>query len=638
MSIQMIPLNQLVISPDNVRRTDRKADLDALCASILAHGLLQNLSVKMREQNRFEVVAGSRRHAALKALAKDGKIARDIPVACKLIDDQDACEASLAENVQRVAMNAMDEADAFQKLLDEGASTDDIGRRFGAPTRHVEQRLAFAKLSPKIKAAYRRGELNLDSARAFCIEPAHDKQDAVLRALGKPITHAGQVRALLTQGAMKSTDRLVRFVGLDAYEAAGGALTRDLFDPDAVFVSDTDLIARLCDARLEQIRADFERDGWGWVDVSAGQTGLSSHTGQRIHPTRRAMTRAERKQLAALDAAIAALDRQLEQSEDDDDSAYHQRDALEAEREALMAQTQQWDKELMALAGVIVRIDYQGAAQFSYGLVAKADQPKLNRLLASRSPEGDPGSSGDGSDAAAHEAEIAPRYSKTLARHLTTERSKAIRTELSQAPDIALSLIVCAALLALRRSNELGIGIYLNSAPITDLERLDQRRSDLLAELPEERMQLLEWSLTLSADRKIEILALLAANAFDTVHEARTSQDRALQTCADRVASALDLDMRKYWTADAGFLAQLSKRTLMEIYEAAPALAAKKPKQREKALQAQAKLKRDDLAKSVAHIIEGDGWLPDLLITPLEAGAFSVTPEGEAAIAAIAAQ
>ena len=65
---QLIPLNRLVVSRLNVRRTDRKADIDALAASIAAHGLLQNLTVAATATDKYEVVAGSRRLAALKAL------------------------------------------------------------------------------------------------------------------------------------------------------------------------------------------------------------------------------------------------------------------------------------------------------------------------------------------------------------------------------------------------------------------------------------------------------------------------------------------------------------------------------------------------------------------------------------------
>ena len=64
-----IALNKLAISERNIRRTDRKVDLDALAASIRSLGLLQNLSVTRAEGDRYTVGAGGRRLAALKALA-----------------------------------------------------------------------------------------------------------------------------------------------------------------------------------------------------------------------------------------------------------------------------------------------------------------------------------------------------------------------------------------------------------------------------------------------------------------------------------------------------------------------------------------------------------------------------------------
>ena len=74
--IQLIALNNLVSSPRNVRKQDRKADIDALAASIAAHGLLQNLCVVPTEGDKYEVDAGGRRLAALKQLAKQKVIAK----------------------------------------------------------------------------------------------------------------------------------------------------------------------------------------------------------------------------------------------------------------------------------------------------------------------------------------------------------------------------------------------------------------------------------------------------------------------------------------------------------------------------------------------------------------------------------
>ncbi len=69
MSVQYIPLNRLVASEHNARRTDRKADIDSLSASIAALGLLQNLTVAPTATDRFQVVAGAGRQAGRKKQA-----------------------------------------------------------------------------------------------------------------------------------------------------------------------------------------------------------------------------------------------------------------------------------------------------------------------------------------------------------------------------------------------------------------------------------------------------------------------------------------------------------------------------------------------------------------------------------------
>ena len=84
-TIEFIPLNKLIASPRNVRRKDRKADIEALAASIAARGLLQNLCVVPTDGGSYEVDAGDRRRQALKLLAKTRLIPKDHPVACNVI-------------------------------------------------------------------------------------------------------------------------------------------------------------------------------------------------------------------------------------------------------------------------------------------------------------------------------------------------------------------------------------------------------------------------------------------------------------------------------------------------------------------------------------------------------------------------
>jgi ParB family chromosome partitioning protein len=85
MNIQMIPLNQLVASTANVRKTGAKTRIEELAANIAAIGLLQNLQVRPTENGTYEVIAGSRRVAALKLLSKQKTLAKDEPIACNVL-------------------------------------------------------------------------------------------------------------------------------------------------------------------------------------------------------------------------------------------------------------------------------------------------------------------------------------------------------------------------------------------------------------------------------------------------------------------------------------------------------------------------------------------------------------------------
>ena len=76
MTIELIPLSKLIPCPANVRRTGRNDGIEELAASIKAHGLLQNLQVRAGAGGKFEVVAGQRRLAALKLLAKAKDLAQ----------------------------------------------------------------------------------------------------------------------------------------------------------------------------------------------------------------------------------------------------------------------------------------------------------------------------------------------------------------------------------------------------------------------------------------------------------------------------------------------------------------------------------------------------------------------------------
>jgi ParB family transcriptional regulator, chromosome partitioning protein len=221
MTMQTISLTQLVPSAANVRKTGTKTGIEELAASIAAHGLLQNLQVRPVKGGSFEVVAGGRRLAALKLLAKQKKISPDYLVPCHALDQQDATEISLAENEMREAMHPADQFEAFKKLADDGTGPEEIAARFGTTPKIVTQRLRLAVVSPKLIALYRREEMTLDCLMAFTVCDDHRQQEKAWAALPHYARRdPDHIRGTLTEKHIAADSKLALFIGVKAYEKA----------------------------------------------------------------------------------------------------------------------------------------------------------------------------------------------------------------------------------------------------------------------------------------------------------------------------------------------------------------------------------------------------------------------------------
>ena len=636
--IQLIALNKLLASPRNVRRQDRKADIDALAASIAAHGLLQNLCVVPTESDKFEVDAGGRRLVALKQLAKQRVISKDHPIPCHVVAVEQGIEVSLAENIQRVAMDAMDEVDAYAALVAEGSTADDVARRFGVTRRHVDQRLALAGLSTKIKAAWKRGDVSLEAARAFCLVESHAQQESVFRSLGKPVTHAGSVRARLMEGGMRASDRLAKFVGLEAYELAGGGVVRDLFDAEAVYVEDPALMTQLAEKRLEGELDSWAAQGWGWVEYSLGQGRADSgYAAMRLQPDWREFTDEEESELARLRGDLDALDAALDDDSVEDDPRWETRDTIAGEIESLRQSARVWDREIIAHAGVVLSISHDGEAHATLGVVRQSDE-KTVKAIRKRLATDDVHSEEGVGDGKIYSTNAAPRESglpKTLIRDLSQARTRAIRLLLTRDRETALAVTVAAMIARTVFKSELpgigiGIGIAAHAVHVHDLDALVETRSALLAHVPDEEDEVLDWCLIQPPETLLSLLAVIVADSIDLVHEKGSPADHRRHALADRLATILDLDMRQYWEADASYWTRLPKADLLAAFVEAPIPAGQSERSREAVIKAHAKLKKDELAAKVGEAFAGVGYLPDLLVTSVPAGVFELTSEGVA--------
>ncbi len=276
--IEMIPLRQLCLSQHNVRTTPAsQADDDSLEASIEAHGVRQNLNVLLsghpEADDAYEVVAGGRRLGALTRLAAAGKIDRDTyPVPCLIMGDKDEIgEISLVENVVRADMHPADQVEAFRGLHEAGHTVEEIAERFGVTPVTVEKRLRLATVHPDLLQAYRDEELNLEALMAFTVSPDPEAQLTCFKAVeGHYHVNPRSIRSALVEEKLNGGSAAVQFVGVEAYEAAGGTVTRDLFaenDEAGVYIDDPQLLKTLATSKLNEVAAELKKEGWKWVDV-----------------------------------------------------------------------------------------------------------------------------------------------------------------------------------------------------------------------------------------------------------------------------------------------------------------------------------------------------------------------------------
>lgn len=635
--VVLIPLNKLKKSPANARKTPHaKAEIEALAASIHAKGILQNLVVapEFAESGAatgfYFVTIGEGRRQAQLLRVKRKQIADTEPLRCVIDTGNDAAEISLDENVTRSAMSVMDEVEAFAGLVDGGMSVDDIARRFGCTVRLVEQRLALARLSPKIRAAYRKGDINLDVARAFSINDDHTAQERVLRQLAKPITHAASVRSALTVGRIPAHDRLARFVGAEAYEAAGGRLVRDLFETDIVFFDDGELLQRLAVERLDQMREALAAEGWGWVETLTGHGQIDGCAGERLHPTQRKLKPAERKEIAALEARLEALDEKLEDAEEDN-LLWAERDEVDAKLDGLREAARVFDPKLMKYAGAAVAIDRDGRAIITKGLIKRADAKTIAKL---RKPAASPADEAGVADVAEAEEETGPRLTKALTERLSEARTRGLRAALAANPQVALGLIVYTLMRqSADRSSVPGVGIEARPVGFDDDDAMENARISYADKAEEQEFAFLATCIEQPADKLVGMLAVFVAETIDFTHGGVTPEDKRRQLMGDALAASLDLDMTRHWEADEDFWSAAPKALAITALESAPAIASLSEKERGGMVAAFQKMKKAELARTAAQTLKGAGWLPDLLITPPRESAFAVTGEGKHALA-----
>lgn len=631
-NLMTIPLCQLKRAALNVRKTGRKADIEQLAASIEAHGLLENLVVRLvrvgseEAESLYEVIAGGRRFDALKLLAKRYKITMDYPVPCRLLGEQDVSayvEISLAENIVRAPLHPADQFDAFAKLQKEGLTAEEIAARFGLPAKVVIQRLKLGAVSPRLMAAYRADELTLDQLMAFAITDDHVAQEAFW--FDTPHGHRSPqaIRRHLTSALVEGGDRRALFIGVEAYEAAGGTVIRDLFQPESEgYFADSQLLDRLVAEKLETEAGKVRDEGWSWVEVmpetdygalakfgrvKAGEIALSDEDEARL------TTLAER-----YDELVAALEEQ------EDEAMSAELDKIIEEMDGLEEQHLEWSEEDRKGAGVILSLTPEGELEVNAGLVRPEDRKREEE-----NEDGQPSQSPERKEKSNGRPE---GYSDALLTDLSAHRTAALREMLAGNPKVALAALVyrlakplfferfASSCLHLQPSFiELG-GFSKTVGESPAAAALLARHTQWCERLPEAE-HLWSWLLDTEQEVLLDLLAYCVALTLDAVHRKTENPGRRMIE-ANNLATALALDMTDWWRPTrAQFFDHLTKGQIVEaVGEATSASTAKYL----------AELKKPDMAARAEELLRDKRWLP----VPLRSEVEEIKPEPVADVAA----
>lgn len=617
--LHLIALSKLRPSARNVRKSGGTA-IPELAASIVRVGLLQNLTViASPDGEHFEVVAGKRRLAALKLLAKRRKLGRDHPVPCLLVPDASARTVSLTENVHRESMSPVDELFAWKALASEGRALEDIAADFGVTPLVVRRRLKLANVSPRLLADYQQGSVSLEQLMALAITDDHSAQEAAFYEAPHWQRNAESLRDHLTcEEIDASRDAVARFVGVEAYEAAGGSIRHDLFsdEQNGVFLTDTGLLDALARDKLSAVAESVRAEGWGWVEAAPRATTAELHGFQRVRPTRREPGKAEAKRLAKLEAEQRRIQDKLDDEDtdlsDDGVQALHEElDRLGDELDAIEQTLMVYAPGVVPVAGAVVSVDYMGAVVVHRGLL-REEQAKALRAQ-ERQEAG--GANSEGTDA--EDAEPAkPGISERLAKRLSAHRTAVLQAEVVRHPHVALVAVVHQ--LAHRVILE-GYGGTPINITASAQDRLAQYAPDVdeapaavgmrevreawAARLPSDPQALFTELLAMPQS---ELLSLLAVCVGYTV-SAIASQESEVPAVA--LAQAVGLDMHGWWTPTAaGYFDHVSKAKALEAVQVfAPG-----------EVHRLAKLKKAQIASEAARLAAGSGWLP-VMFRQLEA-------------------
>lgn len=383
-----IPLDKLILSQSNVRRVKNGVTIGHLADSIARRGLLHGLNVRPQldadgnETGLFEVPAGGRRYSALGLLVKRKQLAKNALVPCvvKAADDTVLAEEdSLAENSEREPLHPLDEFRGMKVLSDKGEKEEAIAAHFRVTPAVVKQRLKLASVSPKLHEIYAAGDMTLDHLMAFSVSEDHARQEQVWELLEHSSNDSPQfIKDKLNEDMVPVTDRRVRFIGVEAYFAAGGAApARDLFEPDdGGWLTDPALIDHLVVEKLEAEAAKVQETGWKWVEAVVDLPYGAADGMRRLGTIAVDTSPEEDERIAVLEAELEQIEAEWDGEPDVPQDVCDRAEAIQTEIADILNTLVVYEPGEVGIAGAFVTIQKDGSLFVDCGWVRPEDEPE----------------------------------------------------------------------------------------------------------------------------------------------------------------------------------------------------------------------------------------------------------------------
>ena len=503
----------------------------------------------------------------------------------------------------------------------------------------------LVSVSPALLDIYAEDRMTLEQLMAFTVSDDHARQEQVWEAISHSWSkEPHQIRRMLTETTVRASDKRALFVGVDAYEAAGGCIVRDLFqDDDGGWLQDSVLLDRLVSEKLKTVADQIAEEGWKWIEVALSFPYGHVHGLRRLTGTTVDLTDEERATREALREEYDRLEAEYSEADELPDEIDQRLGEIEQALDAFETRPVNYDPADFGIAGAFVSVDADGALSIDRGYVRAEDErpvdaeggetqddvidpetgeiqsPAIQRAVITIG--GKPTESEDDADDS-----IKP-LPERLVIELTAHRTLALRNALAENPHVAMTMLLHKLLSdTFIHTNPTGcleanVRHTFFSAQSEELKdspsakAVNDRHERWGDHVPADDQALWDWLTDLDDGTRMELLALCVSYGVNALFErpnpysgsgvSQHGLDVRLAQ-ADRLARATGMNMAAAgWKPTVGnYLGRVTKPRILEAVREGAG---------ERSAQLIDHLKKGDMAKEAERLLAETGWLPEPL-------------------------